>query len=64
MNLPMQLQAGDQAILEFGAQVSTQAVAAPAAVESTSRRPMIAIVGGLLILLGIGLGVYIAFSRR
>lgn len=63
MNLPMPLQAGDQAILEFGAQVSTQQVAAPAEVE-TNRQPLLAIFGGLLVLFGIGLGIYIAVTRR
>jgi hypothetical protein len=63
MNQPMPLKAGNQAILEFGAQVSTQQVAAPAEVE-TNRQPLLAIFGGLLILFGIGLGIYIAVTRR
>lgn len=67
MNLPLSLEAGDSAILEFGAQVSSQAQApAPTAVEpqSTSREPLLAVLGGVLVLAGIGLGVYIFFQRR
>jgi hypothetical protein len=69
LNLPsIQVQAGDLAILEFGAQVSsapqpTQAgeAAGPAA---GGNGLMLAILGGLLVVLGIGLGVYIVVSRR
>lgn len=67
MNLPLRVEAGDSAILEFGAQVSTQAqVQEPTVVEpeATSREPLLAVLGGLLVLAGIGLGVYIFFQRR
>ncbi len=67
MNLPLRVEAGDSAILEFGAQVSTQAQAqSPSATEpdAAPREPLMAILGGLLVLGGIGLGVYIFFSRR
>ena len=68
MNLPLRLEAGDSAILEFGAQVSTQAqLQEPAAGEpeaAAPREPLIAVLGGVLVLAGIGLGVYIFFQRR
>jgi hypothetical protein len=64
----VQVNAGDQAILEFGAQVSTapqeQPEAAPAAASKDTTSMLLALFGGLLILMGIGLGIYIAVGRR
>ncbi len=69
MNAIAQVQAGDQAIFEFGAQVSSQLPAAAgagggggAALEDNSLP--LAVLGGLLVLGGIGLGGYILFTRR
>jgi LPXTG-motif cell wall-anchored protein len=67
VNVPVQ--AGDQVYVDFGAQVSSRAaenqpaaVVEPSTGGSTSL--MLAIVGGLLLLLGVGLGVYVLFMRR
>jgi hypothetical protein len=63
----VKVQAGDMAILEFGAQVSSapQAEAAPGvALQPTGTGLLLAILGGLFILMGIGLGVYAAVRRR
>lgn len=64
----VKVQAGDLAILEFGAQVSTapQAAEAPAEQQTSGGGTglLLAIIGGLLVIMGIGLGVYIAVARR
>ncbi len=67
MNAVVQVQAGDQQIFEFGAQESSVLPQSPAG--STSPQPgensmPLAVLGGLLVVLGIGLGGYILFTRR
>jgi hypothetical protein len=59
------VQAGDQVILEFGAQLSS--VVESVSVETPepeNSSMLLAIVGGLLVALGIGLGVYVLITRR
>ena len=61
MTSQIQVKAGEQAILEFGAQKSTIGeVVEPPQQESNM---MLAVMGGLLVLMGIGLGGYILFTR-
>lgn len=68
VNVP--LQAGDQVYVDFGAQVSNltaenqPATPADPVVTGSSNNLLLAIVGGLLLLLGVGLGVYVLFMRR
>lgn len=62
MNYPLQLIAGDRSILDFGAQIGSAAVPVP--VSEGGRSPIMAIIGGVLILGGIGLGVYFGLSQR
>jgi len=67
LNLPqIEVQAGDLAILEFGAQVSSALQQPTSVVEQPEGGAglMLALVGGLLILLGVGLGIYIIVNRR
>lgn len=63
----LQVQAGEVAILEFGAQVSSNAAIADPSAETTqpnnSASILLALVGGLLVLGGIGLGAYILLTR-
>jgi hypothetical protein len=61
-NYPLKVAAGDQIVLDFGAQMSAKA--APTPVSEGGRSPLLAIVGGLLILGGIGLAVYLLTTRR
>ncbi len=63
MDYTLPLRAGDQSTLDFGAQVSSQGQAEP--VSEGGRSPLLGILGGLVVLGGIGLGVYArAASRR
>ncbi len=66
MNAIAQVQAGDQAIFEFGAQISSKPQApGPGGEQPKEDNSLpLALMGGLLILLGIGLGGYILFTRR
>lgn len=63
----LKVQAGETAILEFGAQVSSQTSAQQPSAEEPAQggqnNTMLAVMGGILLLLGIGLGAYILFTR-
>jgi hypothetical protein len=65
MDAKISVKAGDQAILEFGAQPSSKIEAenAEAPVQENNNLPLV-ILGGLFVALGIGLGVYVFFTRR
>lgn len=68
LNQVLKVQPGETAILEFGAQSSSQAaVQQPAGAAqgggANNNNLMLAIMGGLLVVLGIGLGAYILFTR-
>lgn len=62
MNYALTVKAGDQAILDFGAQVSSKAPVLPPSEGGQS--PMLGIVGGALLLAGLGLGIYVWRSRK
>lgn len=66
-NLPLTVQAGDQAILNFGAQVSSKAVEAATEAPTAAtggNNLLMALLGGMFVFLGLGLGVYIVVMRR
>jgi quercetin dioxygenase-like cupin family protein len=56
MNYALNVTAGDSSTLDFGAQQNSQA--APVAPSEGGRSPMLGILGGLLLVCGVGLGVY------
>jgi hypothetical protein len=62
MNYPLKLVAGDQAIVDFGAQLSSEAE--PPTPTEGGRSPLLGILGGLLVLVGIGMGIYLRFFKR
>ena len=68
MTSQIQVRAGEQVILEYGAQISTKAPEGPGAGETPqdggSNNLMLVLMGGLFVVLGIGLGGYILFTRR
>lgn len=64
MNYPLKLNAGDTSTLDFGAQLSSQALPTETPSGTPERSPLLAIAGGLLILAGLGIGVYFRFLKR
>jgi len=66
MNSSIHIQAGDQTTLEFGVQVSAKAAppTAPGVTAGGSRSPIMGIVGGAILLIGVGLGLYFFFMRK
>jgi LysM repeat protein len=63
LNYALTLQAGDKSTLDFGAQQDAQAPAADGN-GGSGRSPLLGLLGGLLLLAGIGLGVYVRQLRR
>jgi hypothetical protein len=66
MNYPLSLKAGDRSTLDFGAQASSQAQPdeAEAAGNGGGRSPLLAILGVVFLLAGIGLGFFMFRLRR
>ncbi len=61
LNYALKVQAGGQYILDFGAQVNSQA--APTPPSEGGRSPLLGILGGILLLCGAGLGLYVRGAR-
>lgn len=57
MNYALTLKAGESSILDFGAQLSSSAEPTP--VSEGGRSPLLGILGGVLVLIGIGMGIYV-----
>jgi murein DD-endopeptidase MepM/ murein hydrolase activator NlpD len=65
VNLPINLKAGDETFLTFGAQPNSETVATTAIVpETPGRSPLLGILGGALLVIGLGMGVYATLLRR
>lgn len=62
LNRAFQLAAGDNSMIDFGAQLSSSA--APVPVEEGGRSPLLAILGGLILVAGVGIAIYAQVSRR
>lgn len=59
LNASVRLLGGDETYLSFGAQVNSEMQEEPVIIpEGPERSPLLAIVGGLLLLVGLGVGVY------
>lgn len=63
INYPLKLIAGNRSIIDFGAQISSRP-ANPGGPAPSSNSPLLAILGGVLILGGIGLGVYLRIMKK
>ena len=61
-NYPLTVTAGDQTVLDFGAQISVKA--APPPPSEGGHSPLLGILGGLLVVCGIALGIVMLFMRR
>jgi hypothetical protein len=65
LNETLPLDAGQTTLIAFGAQANSELVAETALIpESPRKSPLIGIIGGLLLLAGVGLGVYANLLRR
>lgn len=65
LNRTVNLKAGDETLLAFGAQANTITAAENVIIPDTpGRSPLLGIVGGLLLVVGAGLGFYAYFLRR
>jgi hypothetical protein len=64
MNTPLKLTAGDTSTLDFGAQVSNQTLPEEAIPAEGARSPLLGIIGGLLVLAGLGIGIYFRFLKK
>jgi murein DD-endopeptidase MepM/ murein hydrolase activator NlpD len=65
LNKVIQLAAGETSLVAFGAQPNSEAASENAIIpETPGRSPLLGIVGGALLLVGVGLGVYAAMLQR
>ncbi len=62
MNYPLTVNPGDRSTIAFGAQLSSQA--RPESGLEGGRSPLLGILGGIMVLLGAGLGVYLWRIKR
>lgn len=62
MDYTLALRAGDRSTLDFGAQLSS--LGEPEPVSEGGRSPLLGILGGLVLLAGIGLGIYARAATR
>ena len=64
LNYTLLLDPGTETYLDFGAQISSVTVEDPTSAGGTSRSLLLGVAGGLLLLGGIGLGIYATLSGR
>ena len=65
LNKVIQLAAGETSLVAFGAQPNSEAAAETTLIPDTpGRSPLLGILGGTILLLGVGLGVYAALLSR
>jgi hypothetical protein len=66
MNKPIQMEAGRVSYVSFGAQANSETEAEIPIIptETPGRSPLLGILGGVILLSGVGLGVYAALLRR
>ena len=61
----LKLQGGEETYLSFGAQASSELIAETAIIPDAPRKsPLLGILGGLLLLVGVGLGIYVGLLSR
>lgn len=61
----LKLQGGEEVYLSFGVQASSELIAETAVIPDAPRKsPVLAILGGILLLVGVGLGIYVGLLSR
>jgi hypothetical protein len=64
LNYAISLNPGDEVLIDFGAQPNSEVLAAASSPIGSQRSPVLGLIGGLLVLLGGGLGIYVYIFRR
>jgi LysM repeat protein len=64
LNYPVTLRAGDETFLDFGAQPNSETIREAPAPVGEGKSPLLGILGGALLLVGVVLGIYAALLRR
>lgn len=64
MNYPLTVHAGEVATIDFGAQEKYTMPTTPEEAAAEGRSPLIGIIGGLILLIGLGLGFYMWRQHR
>lgn len=65
MSRSFKLRGGDETYISFGAQANSEKILETEVIpESPNRSPVLAILGGVILLIGIGLGIYAALLAR
>lgn len=62
LNYALMVSAGDNSVLDFGAQLSSQVLPTP--VSEGGRSPLMAVMGGIILLAGLGLAIYARLLTR
>jgi hypothetical protein len=63
LNYVISLNPGEEVLVDFGAQPNSEVLAAASSPVGSQRSPILGLIGGLLVLVGIGLGVYLLVFR-
>lgn len=64
LSATLMLNPGDESYLDFGAQANSVTIAEAPAPVGTGRSPMLGLIGALIVLAGIGLGIYAAVMKK
>lgn len=65
LSYALAIHAGDESLLAFGAQANSKKLVETAIIpETPGRSPLLGIIGGLILLVGLGLGIYSTLLRR
>ena len=64
MNYPLTVHAGETATIDFGAQEKIVLPTTPQEAAAQGRSPLLGIIGGLILLSGLGLGIYMWRQRK
>lgn len=64
LNYAVRLNAGEEVLIDFGAQPNSEILTRAPRPAGTARSPILGLIGGILVLLGTGFGIYVRIFRR